>query len=39
MKTIPPPPFQQKGMTNVRGLRPLNFLAVSPWGGPAEKSC
>jgi hypothetical protein len=37
MTPIPPTPFPRKGMTLVRGLRPLHVLAVSPWGGPAEK--
>ena len=37
MTTIPPSPFPCKGMTVVRGLRPRHFLAVPPWGGPAEE--
>ena len=36
MTGIPPTPFP-KGVTIVRGLRPLHFLAVPPWGGPAEE--
>lgn len=37
MTPFPPPPFPRKGVTIVRGLRPLHVLTVSPWGGPAEK--
>ena len=29
--------FPGKGVTIVRGLRPLHVLAVPPWGGPAEE--
>ena len=35
--TIPPTPFPMKGVTPVRGLRPLHLMAVPPWGGPAEE--
>lgn len=37
MTPFPPFPFLRQGATIVRGLRPLHVLAVSPWGGPAEK--
>ena len=34
---FPPSPFSKKGVTEVRGLRPLGFVGLSsPWGGPAE---
>jgi hypothetical protein len=40
MKTkapFPPPLFPRKGVTLVRGLRPLRFVdSLPPWGGPAE---
>jgi len=38
MISIPPAPFSKKGVTDVRGLRPLHVLAVPPWGGPAEET-
>lgn len=34
---FPPTPFPRKGMTVVRGLRPLHVVdSLPPWGGPAE---
>jgi hypothetical protein len=38
MTPFPPPPFPGKGVTIVRGPCPLHVMAVSPWGGPAEKT-
>ena len=37
MTPFPPSPFPRKGVTIVRGLRPLHVMAVPPWGGPAEE--
>ncbi len=37
MTPIPPPPFSKKGMTVVRGLRPLHVLVVPPWAGPVAE--
>jgi hypothetical protein len=39
MTLNPPAPFSKKGVTEVRGLRPLHVLAVPPWDGPAEEPC
>ncbi len=37
MNTFPPSPFLRKGVTKVRGLRPLHGVyLLPPWGGPAE---
>ena len=37
MTTYPPAPFPRKGVTMVRGLRPLRVNdSLPPWGGPAE---
>lgn len=32
MTAFPPSPFPRKGVTQVRGLRPLHLLAVPPFG-------
>jgi hypothetical protein len=36
MIPFPLPPFLGKGVMEVRGLRPLRFVAAHPWRGPAE---
>jgi hypothetical protein len=37
MTTFPPAPFPRKGVTMVRGLRPLQTVdSLPPWGGPVE---
>jgi hypothetical protein len=37
MTTYPPAPFPRKGVTMVRGLRPLRVNdSLPPRGGPAE---
>ena len=38
MTTFPSPSFPRKGVTIVRGRRPLDMMAASPWGGPTEES-
>ena len=33
----PTPPSRGRGVTEVRGLRPLRLVgSLPPWGGPAE---